>query len=725
MYFLPRKAVIIGEKVTDFNVDNSDDTERFRMYVTEKLMCISDSFYDISKTFDSMSDKQTGMDMSDISLLFDTAADRVCKNCERANFCWKKDFNATYAAMFKFLEIMERKGSLQLSDVPKCFSDKCVHLLPLITEINRLFEIYKINRTWKNKLQENRELTSEQFKGISEIIKNAASEICGEKSFDIRSADEIKEVLNDMGISAQRVNVVCDKNGKYMVEISVLDCDDFSVCQKRIKPVIKKVLGINVAVPYNECDTSDSGKCCIRFCQVEGFDPSIGVASLSSNGESGDKHYTNYLSGGKLAVTISDGMGTGHKAAIQSDAIVKLLGSFLEAGFDKTIAVKLVNSVMVMKSARDAFATVDMCVIDLYTGEIEFIKNGAEASYIKHTEYTETVRAASLPIGIVSIGDIETFARTLENGSMVVMTSDGVISAAEDNWIRELVEVIDMEIPPKELAQIILDEAVKRNAENGIENDDMTVWYSLAGGNNTKDGSSIYAASPRDGMDNYFIYTYKNVNYCGAGHSKVTGVGKDNNDERYLYINIICNSVRNSVKQPTIYVYDYGKETNNIIKRDVNDDYYTKVEENTSYPEFSFKVTVDQDATLKQVRIYYDLDYSETNRDSSYVADKNHVLIADWNSTQVKEGIIKDVFRYDSSLEKLLNKDGGQIAEKYVDSDGKEVTVAATKLKLQPSYFENYNNEYTYIVIEATDSEGNKVYQRIKVMLKDYLFDLT
>ena len=141
----------------------------------------------------------------------------------------------------------------------------------------------------------------------------------------------------------------------------------------------------------------------------------------------------------------------------------------------KTIAVKLVNSVMVMKSARDAFATVDMCVIDLYTGEIEFIKNGAEASYIKHTEYTETVRAASLPIGIVSIGDIETFARTLENGSMVVMTSDGVISAAEDNWIRELVEVIDMEIPPKELAQIILDEAVKRNAENGIENDDMTV----------------------------------------------------------------------------------------------------------------------------------------------------------------------------------------------------------------------------------------------------------
>lgn len=258
-----------------------------------------------------------------------------------------------------------------------------------------------------------------------------------------------------------------------------------------------------------------------------------------------------------------------------------------------------------------------------------------------------------------------------------------------------------------------------------VEDEDMTVWYSLAGGNNTKDGSSIYAASPRDGMDSYFIYTYKNVNYCGAGHSKVTGVGKENNDERYLYINIICNSVRNSVKQPSIYVYDYGKETNNIIKRDVNDDYYTKVEEMTEYPEFSFKVSVDKDTSLKQVRIYYDLDYSDTNRDGAYTANDKHVLIADWNSTQVESGVIKDVFRYDASLAKLLDANGNQIAETYVNADGEEITVAATKLKLQPEYFAPYNNEYTYIVIEATDSEGNKVYQRIKIMLKDYLFDLT
>lgn len=274
-----------------------------------------------------------------------------------------------------------------------------------------------------------------------------------------------------------------------------------------------------------------------------------------------------------------------------------------------------------------------------------------------------------------------------------------------------------------------------------LEDDDMTVWYSLAGGNNKKLGSSMFAATPRDGMDNYFIYTYKNVNYCGAGHSKVTGVGKDNNDERYLYINIICNSVRNSVQQPTIAVYDYGTENNYIIKRDSSDAYYTKVDSDTSYPDFSFKVTVDksEDVTLSNVKIFYDLDYSEKNTSDAYVADENHVLIADWNAStnNVQAGVVRDVFRYDQDLIPLRyrkNADGSPMmsgdsyvweTEKYTDEKGVETEQVIRRLKLQPEYFKNYNNEYTYLVIEATDSAGNKVYQRIKIMIKPHLFDLT
>ncbi|MBO6115389.1 MAG: DUF5057 domain-containing protein [Lachnospiraceae bacterium] len=237
-----------------------------------------------------------------------------------------------------------------------------------------------------------------------------------------------------------------------------------------------------------------------------------------------------------------------------------------------------------------------------------------------------------------------------------------------------------------------------------LDSSKMTVWYSLAGGTkgSIKDGvapqSSMFAASRNDGMDSYFIYSYGNVNYCGAGHSKVTGIGKDNNDERRLYINIIVNSVRPSISQPGITVYDYGTEK---VKSKDGTNYLIEVADTDAWPTFSFSATVDSTIAgnkLARVRIYYDLDFL-THKLDMYVNDEYHILIADMtqdaNGNPLKSGTIYDV--------------------------GKELT----KLQLKPEYFYPYNQEYTYIVIEVTDSNGNIAYQRIKIKLLPYLFEMT
>lgn len=255
-----------------------------------------------------------------------------------------------------------------------------------------------------------------------------------------------------------------------------------------------------------------------------------------------------------------------------------------------------------------------------------------------------------------------------------------------------------------------------------LENEDVTVWYAMGGGTGNKEGSSTYAASPYDGMDSYFIYTYENFNYCGAGHCNVTGVYKDNNDERRLYINIICNSVKKSIAQPDIFVYDYDTTENNIIKKSA-DMYVTKVNTTEEYPEFSFLVRLDEEASIAKVRIYYDLDYLTTELDA-YKADDYHKLIVEWSGDNVTKGNLKNVFRYDTTLEMLLDADGNQIPETY-SLDGTEYSTYATMLKLQPSYFDPYNGQYTYIVIEVTDDQGNISYKRIKIQVKDKLFNLT
>lgn len=229
-----------------------------------------------------------------------------------------------------------------------------------------------------------------------------------------------------------------------------------------------------------------------------------------------------------------------------------------------------------------------------------------------------------------------------------------------------------------------------------VEDTNLTVWYTLGGGSIAAEGgtrhssSSLFAATPRDGKDNYFIYSSGNVFYCGAGHTKVTGVGRDNNDERRLYINIICNSVRSSVRQPSIDVYDYDTVDNKIIVRGT-DGYIYEIDEDVEYPIFTFHPVVDKDAKITNVNIYYKLDPNSSNK----FVDGVDKYIVKWTGADVKSG------------------------------DFVNVGTGIDALKLDDAYFEPYGGNYTFIIIEVIDSEGNVSYQRIKIIRKAHLFDLT
>lgn len=228
-----------------------------------------------------------------------------------------------------------------------------------------------------------------------------------------------------------------------------------------------------------------------------------------------------------------------------------------------------------------------------------------------------------------------------------------------------------------------------------IESDDMTVWYSLAGGTNSttdaKKHSSIYAATPNDGADNYFIYSYGNVYFCGTGHTTVTGMHRKNNDERKLYINVICSAIRNSVRQPSIDVYDYGTTKNDDIKKGDNG-YIYEIDDETEYPIFTFRSIVDEEAKISTVELYYKLDAD--NPTNEFIEGKD-VRIVSWDGDAVKSGQLVNV----------------------------SSTIGA--LKLLDSYFEPYGGNYTYIVIKVTDDKGNVTYQRIQIIRKAHLFDLT
>lgn len=264
-----------------------------------------------------------------------------------------------------------------------------------------------------------------------------------------------------------------------------------------------------------------------------------------------------------------------------------------------------------------------------------------------------------------------------------------------------------------------------------IEDNNMTVWYTMAGGTNPYDvqrkiGSSLYAASPRDGKDSYFIYSYGNVSYCGTGHTKVCGLEKDNNDERRLYINIISNSVRKSAFAPTFIAYDYesasadnaSTSTANELKK-LGDDYILEVGTTagvdstgktiTVYDKIKFAFAlVGGDSEIKNaknVKVFFDLD-----GDMQYTA--NYALPLKY--TQVGGDVL--ISQYPTVSKNVLMLIADTIAYGK-DAQGNNLFC---NTGLQDSFFIPYNMEYTYIVITADGMDPI----RIKIKLKEALFDL-
>src|SRR5690606_1308672 len=134
------------------------------------------------------------------------------------------------------------------------------------------------------------------------------------------------------------------------------------------------------------------------------FDVDVSVLQTTpdSEGVSGDCFRRVDLGPGKVGLLLSDGMGAGPRAAADSQAAVALLQRFLEAGFDLEFAVNTINSVLLLRSNDETYATLDACVVDLTDGTVQMLKVGAAPSFVRRGQEVEVVRAANLPVGILT-----------------------------------------------------------------------------------------------------------------------------------------------------------------------------------------------------------------------------------------------------------------------------------------------------------------------------------
>ena len=159
-----------------------------------------------------------------------------------------------------------------------------------------------------------------------------------------------------------------------------------------------------------------------------------------------------------------------------SELIIDLLEQLLASGFAEDTTLKLINSVLLTSNEWQEPATLDMALIDRYSGICQFLKMGAACTYVKRGNWVECIKSTSLPIGVLENIDMETITKKLYDGDFVIMISDGIVEALNCQDKEECMGRIIMEIDslnPREMALEILNKSLEMT--DGIPKDDMTV----------------------------------------------------------------------------------------------------------------------------------------------------------------------------------------------------------------------------------------------------------
>ena len=354
----------------------------------------------------------------------------------------------------------------------------------MIKAINSAYRICKVNLVWQKKLDEANKNMSNQLKTVKTAIENITDEMTDSDNEEFKTQKEkIIKVLKEKNIEIKDLKIRKENTGRFIINAYTDVCNDVNgrVCPiKQISRGISSILGEKLTVQDQKCGIRlNRDTCLYTYLSDDKYLIQTGVAKIKKDGEtiSGDIVSNVRLGDGKYLFTISDGMGTGKTAEKNSKMAVSMLERLLSSGFEKDTSIKLINSAILTANREDNYATLDISILDLFAGNIQFVKSGACPTYVKRNREVSLIKSNSLPTGIMNEINVDTYDKDLENGDIIVMCSDGIIDSSieyanRELWLKYLLEDIQTDVPER-IANIILKEAIDNNV--GKPKDDMSV----------------------------------------------------------------------------------------------------------------------------------------------------------------------------------------------------------------------------------------------------------
>lgn len=448
--------------------------EGLKKAVTIRLDLASNALKDVSGTVEQVSRELSKINSPDFGTVISGIEQDACAGCKLRIFCWESKREETMNAVLEMTKAVKQGESSPESHAPEEFRGRCLRNSRVGTAVYRRYSDYASRIAAENRIDEVRSVVSDQFNGISAMLYDLARDFENDEQFDNSAAVTAACALKNLDIRVEECSSRTDKYGRMTIELKVKKTPELVLNKLQIMKLVSVVCERNFDIPNI---SEVGGDVFIVLSEHAAYCVDIGVEQICASHSSmcGDAYRFFNDGRGHFIMVLSDGMGTGGRAAVDGAMASGLMSRLLKAGFGYDCSLKILNSSMLFKSTDESLATVDIASIDLYTGKTELYKAGAAPTVLRRSGRTGKAESTSLPAGILREIGFDTATLRIKVGDIVVLMSDGAASEGID-WIRAEVEAW-RDGNAQELAEHLCECAKRRRSDN--HEDDITVMAAI------------------------------------------------------------------------------------------------------------------------------------------------------------------------------------------------------------------------------------------------------
>ncbi len=470
---LPRKAGIYLGKAFSAQPHLSIPTG-IKKSLTMRLELASNALKDVSETVDQVSHELSKINSPDFGTVISAVEQDACAGCKLRVHCWETRRQETINAVLEMTKAVKQGECSPETAAPEEFKGRCLRVSRVGNAAYKRYSDYTSRIVAESRIDEVRSVVSDQFNGISAMLYDLSCDFKNDEMFDNSAAEKAAAALKNLDIRVDEACSRIDKYGRMTLEFKLKKIPELVINKLQVMKMVSVVCERDFDVPRV---SEVGGDIFIILNEHPAISIDIGVEQICASGSNmcGDAYKYFFDNRGHFIMILSDGMGTGGRAAVDGAMASGLMSRLLKAGFGYDCSLRILNSSMLFKSTDESLATVDIASIDLFTGQTQLYKAGAAPTIVRRSGKTGKAESTSLPAGILRDIGFDKAAIKCKIGDIVVLLSDGAIGNGTD-WIRAEIEAWQ-DGSAQELAERLCECAKRRRNDN--HEDDITVMAAI------------------------------------------------------------------------------------------------------------------------------------------------------------------------------------------------------------------------------------------------------